>query len=185
MKLQRPSPAGTSSARRRGFTVVELIVVIVVIGVLAAVAAARFTDRNAVDSRSYADQVTGLLRYAQKVAIAQNRDVYVRLNASGIALCFTPACAAASRVLGPGGGNSESSTTAAVCGDSTWACEAPPAGITLNTSSTFYFDPVGKPFAAADVSPTSVSTFATLVVTVGGGTAPRTVTVEAETGYVH
>jgi MSHA pilin protein MshC len=164
---------------------VELMVVIVIMGVLGAAAASRFIDRSNMDSRAYADIVAATVRYGQKMAIAQNRDIWVRLNASGIALCYQADCAATARVTAAGGRNSGAGTTIAACGGDTWACEAPPSGVTMSTSSQFYFDAVGKPFAASDVSPTSTSTFTTLTVSVAGGPAARTFAVEAETGYVH
>ncbi len=154
-------------------------------GILGAVAAARMFDRNTLDGRAFGDQSAALMRYAQKLAIAQNLDVYVQLTAGRIALCYDKDCSSGKEVRAPGGANSDSSSTKAACVQSSWACEAPPAGITIATVSTFYFDPVGKPFLATDVSPTSVSNFTTLPVSINVGPQSRIITVEAETGYVH
>lgn len=173
--------------RDGGFTLVELLVVLLLMGILSAFAAGRLVDRGGFDGRGFADQTTAMLRYGQKLAIAQNRDVYVRLHSGGIALCYanTASCAAGQRVPSAGLGNSGSAATRAVCADDNWACEAPPTGVAVNTSIQFYFDPAGKPFALADTSPTPVSTFATLAVNISDPTRTRTITIERETGYVH
>ncbi len=169
----------------RGFTLVELIAVIVVVGILGAIGGARFLGRSAFDSVAYADQTAAMLRYGQKVAVAQNRNVHVRLNASGIALCYDAACTAGNRVQAPGGANSGSSATKSACADASWACEAPPEQVRVTPAASFYFDALGKPFASTDLAPTPVSTFATLALVVRASESVRTITVETETGYVH
>lgn len=178
----RTSRNSVSRALQRGFTLVELVAVIVVMGILGAVAVSNFFDRDTFDSRAFGDETAALMRYAQKVAIAQNRDVFVLLAANRVALCFTNACGTGDRVLAPGGINNDSATTVAACSDTTWACAAPPPGISMTTAATFFFDPVGRPFRPAAPAPTPAPTF---TVGVAGGAQLRTITVEAETGYVH
>lgn len=166
---------------------IELITVIIVVGIMAAFAAPRFMQTETFDARSFTDQNLAMLRYAQKLAIAQNRPVFALINSNRIALCFTAACGAADRVLAPSGGNSGSAVTQAACGNAaTWFCEGRPNGVSYAlpaAGAVFYFNALGRPFQAADVDP--VSTFTRLQIPISGGGATRTVTVEAETGYVH
>lgn len=177
---------GQASARPSGFTVVELVAVMVLIGILGAFAAPRFFQRSSFDALSFTDQTRAIVRYGQKVAIAQNRNVFVRLNGSSVALCFDAGCA--SHVIPMVRSNSDNPATKANCNDVAWVCEGVPSGLAYTSGvSSFYFDATGKPFASGDVEGTLVSTFARLsiviVITVDGSS--RTVTVEPETGYVY
>jgi MSHA pilin protein MshC len=174
-----------SPRRPAGFTLIELVTVMVVVGVLAAVAMPRFFDNKGFDAVAYSDQVKALMRYGQKIAIAQGRNVFVRVNSSSVALCMDLACGVP---LAPAAGsNSGSRNTIAQCGNPGWACEGLPNGLTMTPSlaQTFYFDPTGKPFASANVPPTLVSTFADLIINITGDGAAHPITVTAETGYVY
>lgn len=68
--------------RVRGFTLVELIMVIVLLGVLAAFAAPKIFNVDDFNARGFHDETLGLLRYAQKAAVAQRRTVCVSFTAS-------------------------------------------------------------------------------------------------------
>ncbi|WP_426104865.1 pilus assembly FimT family protein [Massilia sp. TSP1-1-2] len=185
MTITRRVPYLPSMAAQRGFTLVELIAVIIIVGILGSFAATRFIGRASFDSVAFADQSAALLRYAQKVAVAQNRYVYARVQANGIALCYDSGCTSGNRVLAPGGTNSNSAANKLACADTAWACEAPPSQVRITPLALFYFDALGKPFLATDVPPTAVSLFTTRAFTVTADTSVRTITIEMETGYVH
>ena len=146
---------------QRGFTLVELVMTIVILGIIAAVAAPRFFDNNVFQSRGFADQVQATLRYAQKEAIAQRRNVCVALTASTISLTIASASGATSACDSPLPVPSALPATPNQI--------SAPSGVTMTYfSANFNFDALGRTPA---VQPISI-----------GGTS---IVVEAETGYVH
>ena len=140
----------------------------IIIGVLAAVAIPRFFDTDVFRARGFADEVQAALRYAQKVAIAQHRNVCVAMTASDNTLTIAPTSGAAidcsSALALPTGENSITS---------------PSAAITLSaTTAPFIFDALGKPWDVSVTTPSAQNTIA-----ISGAT--NQIFVEAETGYVH
>ena len=151
---------------QRGFTLVELIMTMVIAGILAAVVAPRFFSADVFQSRGFADQVQASLRYAQKQAIAQRRNVCVTLAASNISLRIAGASGATSacdtNLVSPAGQPSN-------CPSATYRICAP-SGVTLTyLSSSTNFDALGS---------TAANT-----ISVSGAT--NSIVVEARTGYVH
>ncbi len=171
-------------ALARGFTMIELVVVIVLMGILGAVATARYFDSAGFDAAAYAEQTRTMLRYAQKIAVAQHRNVYVIFTSKRIALCFTTACAADDRVLVPAGANSGGKSTVASCADPSWYCEGTPAnlayGLQGGTPGNFFFDALGQPNPT-----TGLLSFSGMAVRVTGDGRNRDINVSAETGYVY
>ena len=164
-----------------GFTLVELIMVMVIVGILAIAVVPRFFDANVFKSRGFADQVQASLRYAQKQAIAQHRNVCVAVTPTDISLTIAKDSGATNpcnqpNLVSPSGQPSS-------CSSSTYKICTPSSSITLTLTpaspSTFVFDALGKPWDAAGTTPSAIQKS----ITISGATNP--VYVEAETGYVH
>ncbi len=163
---------------------VELIIVLVVVGILSAIAFNRFFSRTSFDAAGFAAQVKATLRFGQRLAIAQNRPIYVYLDATSVALCYAATCSSTNRVKDPGGGTGFSG--AGQCSaDRSWACVAPPANVMLvlspasATQNHFYFDAAGKPQL------NSGAEFSSLNLVVRAGDDQQPIRVQWETGYVY
>lgn len=74
---------------QRGFTLVELITVMVIVGILAVAVLPRFFTVSDFEDRGSADQVKSLLRFAQKTAIAQRRNISVTISTAATPNCTT------------------------------------------------------------------------------------------------
>ena len=163
---------------------VELVTVIVVMGILGAIGASRFFDGDTFAGRAYSDQAKSVIRSAQKLAIAQNRQVFVVATPARFAVCFTFNCnGAAALAFAAGGSNSGSTATRAACtlGNvyvANWMCEGTPA------NGIFSFDPMGRPLNYDVVSNSSSGFLAPLALTFTSGASVYRVTVVPETGYV-
>lgn len=141
--------------KARGFTLIELITVMVLIGILAVAALPRFFDRNVFDARGFFDETKALLRYAQKVAVAQRRTVCVALGGSGVGLSIAGAA------------------NANVCDTVLELPNVPRSGTGLTPSvATFQFNSLGGTNQAGNVT-----------ITIAG--AGGAIAVDATTGYVY
>lgn len=150
-----------------GFTLIELVMVMVLAGILAVAIVPRFAKKSAFDERGFFDQSITMVRYAQKLAIAQRRDVFVNVTANTICLTYVAdatctSAVSANQVINPD--------------DQKWftkdATTAKQAGGSFAAASSFSFSALGRPSAATVISVNS--------------TGPTSkITVEAETGYVH
>lgn len=129
----------------------------VLISILAVVVVPRFFDAEMYQPRGFYDRVHTSLRYAHKVALAQNRFVCAAFTSTSMTLTIGSTSACGTALAMPTG---EASSVVGA-----------PSGVTFTSLPTnFYFDNSGTP---------SVSQ----VIQVSGETA--TITIEATTGYIH
>lgn len=84
---------------QRGFTLVELITVMVIVGIMAVAVAPRFFEVSTFEDRGSVDQVKSILRFAQKTAIAQHRDISVEISGGAASPNCTTTLAGASPEL--------------------------------------------------------------------------------------
>ncbi len=150
---------------QHGFTLVELVVTMVVGGIIAAVAMPRFAAKDTFDTRGFYDRATATVRYAQKLAIAQRREVFVCVYAppapaiGDISVSYASGCA--TPITDVSGVALKVSA---------------PSGIALSPTTNFSFlGGLGE--TAAEVTITLTSSVA--------GDPVRSIKIENGTGYVH
>ncbi len=144
---------------------IELVVTMIIIGIMAVVALPRFGDIGTFDARGAADQVASYLRFAQKSALAQRRNVRVVVSSNPAvapALCIAataggacPGSCAASNLIFPGG------------------FSVARQAVTIGGAGSFCFDTLGGASAPQSITFSS------------DGGLVRTIRVEAGTGFVH
>ena len=152
-----------------GFTLVELTVMLVVIAILAAIAIPRFVSGDAFSSRSFFDESRSIVRYAQKVAIAQRRLVFVNVTATRVEACYDAPCVA--RVPSP----VDAADALGAHTDSTEARWKLDPGRLLMSAANFTFNGLGQPNAGVVITFTSIVPDDPL----------RSITVVNQTGYVY
>lgn len=168
-RCKRACYGDVSLSCQNGFTLIELIMTMVIIGILAVVVAPRFADNDVFQSRGFSDQVQASLRYAQKAAIAQRRNVCVAFP--------TASTMAASAASASGLESSCNTNLMSPTGQSGVWITAPLNIALSKIPNDFKFDSLGRPWIGAS----SIGTSGVVVI----GTTSSVITVEAETGYVH
>ncbi len=158
-------PSHKHTHQQVGFTLVELVITIVIMGILAAVAAPRFFERDAFDERGYYEDTLAALRYAQKLAVATGCQVQATITPVDYTLKQRATCtsgAFTNNVYNPGNpGNAYT--------------KAAPSGLTLSPAVTLTFNGLGQASGGASVT----------TLTLTGTSDTRTITVVAETGFVY
>src|SRR5882762_9143767 len=117
-------------ARRGGFTLPELVMTIVVVGILAVMAALRFVSWTGFASRGFYDEAQGVVRLAQKTAIAWRRAIFVCVSATAVSAASDSSCSAAFYLAHPTTPNGKLTSTA-------------PTGVTLSPVGNFSFNGLG------------------------------------------
>ncbi len=146
--------AGRTAGRNTVGFTIMELVVVIVITTVLSAFAFSRINTQSFDTEGFANRAIAMVRYAQKLAISQRRTVVVVTTAGNIRLCYNDS-GCASAVHEPPGTNPFSYNA--------------PSGVTLSATSVS-FSALGRPAAGATITVT--------------GDVARTITIEAETGYV-
>jgi prepilin-type N-terminal cleavage/methylation domain-containing protein len=123
--MPRPfrSPRGTlvSASRRRGFTLLELMVVIIIVGVVTAIALPKiYTIRDKAAVRSARQQAQSYLMLARATAIRKSQYAWMRVSGQTISV-YTPSPAGGTTVTRMGGTIFFNSTKVTMAGEPAFA----------------------------------------------------------------
>jgi MSHA pilin protein MshC len=174
----------------KGFTLVELVVVLLVVAILSVFVVERIGNVASMRAAAFAKKLRADIRYAQNVAMTQNRRARVYFNGAGAAPVFAPAAGYAVAADASGGSCSpfaavldpaRSGNLAVTLGTGDFA------GITVTPTATcLEYDSLGTPYACAGNLGDCLSPAGGMSLTVNAAAAPVvTVTVVAGTGAVN
>ena len=156
---------------QHGFTLIELIIIIVLLAIMAAVAIPRMGDVTSMKAAATAEKLKSDIRYAQELAMTQNRSYRVYFNTS-------PAPASGYAVVNNANGNGTWGEAGEFAPDpsgkgnlSVTLNSGDYAGVTASSSvNPIEFNSLGRPTGGATT------------ITVSPGS--YTITISAETGAV-
>jgi len=175
---------------RKGFTLIELVMVIMLIGIIAVFAAPRMVDVIGTKASAFRDKLKTDIRYAQNLAMTRNRRTRVYFNGTGPAPVTAPAmgytvgidssgtgdCSAFALAIDPAGGGNLSVTLD--IGDY--------RGITVPAPSItcLEYDSLGRPYNCGGAACSLVLLAAAMTADVNNDATMR-VSVAIQTGAVN
>lgn len=171
---------------RKGFTLIELVVVLLAVAILSVFVAERIGDVTSMKAGAFAKKLRADIRYAQNVAMTRNRRTRVYFNGTGTA----PAAGYTVVVDGAGGlcGAFSALENPDRSGDLTVALGVGDyAGITVAPSTPcLEYDSLGTPYdCSANLAICSVAAAGMSIAVPAAAAAVNTVTVSAGTGAVN
>jgi prepilin-type N-terminal cleavage/methylation domain-containing protein len=149
--------------QERGFTAIELILVIVILGILAAIAYPRFQGLPGIRVSAAAQEIAGVIRYAQSQAIstAYNYKVYFYAGTNSYSVYQVNRSSGAETII----------SNPLKAGNYPVALNTDYPGVTIGADYTVEFDYLGAPDGGGSV-------------TISGGGTSMTISVLANTGRV-
>lgn len=108
----------------RGFSLIELVVTMIVAAILVAISLPYFADTES-KATWFHEQVKAAVRYAQRQAVANRRNVYVFLTPQQVQLCYSDPCTPSSEL--------------------TAYTLTAPSGVSISTTTSFSFNGLGRP----------------------------------------
>lgn len=162
MRNKNEEPVGSfflGATPASGFTLPELVAVIVIMSVLAVVGLPRVWG-TAFSEVAFYDDTLAALRFAQRTAVTQQRTVCATFTATQLSLTY--ASVYGSNACGPALVRPATTSPYVVTA---------PSSLSYTAAASFQFNLLGVPTPNANQT-----------ITLTGG---KTVTVEADTGYVH
>ncbi len=166
---------------RKGFTLIELVMVLVLIGIIAMFVAPRMVDVTGTKAGAFRDKLRADIRYAQNLAMTRNlrsRVDFSTLNRYSVQSSTTSTCSAFPDAIDPA--TSGTFTVVLNTGDY--------VGITLTlpAMTCLEYDSLGRPYNCTGLGPACAVLFSGMTVTVNANAvAVGSVTVSSQTGAVN
>jgi prepilin-type N-terminal cleavage/methylation domain-containing protein len=175
---------------RKGFTLIELIMVMVLLGLMAAVIVPKLGNLTTTNAAAFPTKLRADIRYAQNLAMTRGKRTRVYFNGTGPVPVTAPAQGYTVGIDNSGSGNCSS-----------FALASDPAGggnllVTLNAGmyagisipapsmTCLEYDSLGRPYTCGAVACSTVPLAATMTADVNGSAAMR-VSVTVQTGAVN
>ena len=160
------------SNKKRGFTLVELVLTIVLLGIFAAVGLPKFFDQSVFDERYFHDDLLSAARYAQRLATGSGCAVRLSVSGSGFSLDQDANCSLSSP--------SYSVSVNRPLDSEPFSNTDVPSSITtfISSKAIYHYLPEGRVVDSSGVSVGNATVFLS-------GTSSRIIYIVGATGYVY